>query len=186
MLFRSELAAISLANQPQFVLTLFYMGITSGTAIMIAQYLGAKDKAAVNFIFQLSLLFMVGVSFVFTVLTSLVPEVIISIFTTDVTLIALGKEYLQIVGISYVMTAFSQIYLVLLKTMQKVKKSAIISIITLVLNVVLNAIFISGLIGMPKLGCVGLAIATVIAIIIEFCIFVLDSKRIRYIFLRRE
>ena len=39
---------------------------------------------------------------------------------------------------------------------------------------------------MPKLGVFGVAIATVIARIIEFCICVLDYKRNRYISMRRE
>ncbi len=37
---QDELAAVSLANQPQFVLSLFYLGLTSGTGVMMTQYLG--------------------------------------------------------------------------------------------------------------------------------------------------
>ena len=52
---QNEMAAVSLANQPQFVLNLFYMGLTSGTGIMMAQYLGSGDREAAGSIFRLAL-----------------------------------------------------------------------------------------------------------------------------------
>lgn len=41
---QDELAAVSLANQPQFVLSLFYLGLTSGTGVMMAQYVEKKTR----------------------------------------------------------------------------------------------------------------------------------------------
>jgi putative MATE family efflux protein len=164
---QAQLSAVALANQLQFVLSLFFMGLTAGTGIMMAQYLGKEDTYAVNYIFRLALKASVIVSLCFSLLAIITPYAILRVFTNDNELIQIGSEYLRIVGISYLFSGFSQIYLVTLKTMQKAKKSAAISTTTLVINVGLNAVFIFGLLGAPKLGVMGVAVATVIARLIE-------------------
>lgn len=80
--------------------------------------------------------------------------------------------------------AFSQIYLVTLKTNRRVKSSSAFSICTLLINVFLNAVFIFGLFGLPKLGVTGVAIATLIARFAEMVFCLIDWKRSRLVSIR--
>lgn len=181
---QGELAAVSLANQPQFVLSLFFMGLTSGTGIMMAQFLGKKDHKAVNYIFKLAFGLTAAVSAVFALLVISVPEAVMRIFTPDLQLVQIGSVYLRMVGGSYLLMSFSQVYLVTMKTFQKAKKSAVISIVTLLVNVGLNAVFIFGLLGCPKLGVVGVALATLIARLLEASVCAVDFVRTKVVTLR--
>ena len=99
------------------------------------------------------------------------------IFTNDPSLIDGGVTYLRTVSLSFFLTGISQIYLCLLKNTGKAKKSSIISSTSVIVNIALNAIFIFGLLGFPKLEIAGAALATVIARIIEVIWCILETER---------
>ena len=178
---QDELAAVSLANQPQFVLSLFYLGLTSGTGVMMAQYLGKKDSAAIHYIFKFALCLTVSISLVFTVLAVGFPSLVMGIFTNQPALVGIGSSYLRVIGATYLLSAVSQVYLATLKTHHLVKKSFAFSAATLLLNVLLNAVFIWGLFGAPRLGVVGVAIATVIARAVECLLCLADWARTKLV-----
>ena len=174
---QDSISAVSLANQMQFLLSLFYLGLTGGTSIMIAQYWGKGDKDNASRIFTIAFRTAFVLTFLFSLLSIFCPVGIMTIFTGDKNLIAIGVEYLRTVGISFVIGSFAQIYLVTLKATQKAARSAIIASITVVTNVILNAMFIFGVGPFPKLGVAGVAIATVIARIMELVICFVDLLR---------
>lgn len=93
------------------------------------------------------------------------------IFTNDEALIAEGCRYLRAVSVSYVCLSFVQMYQAGFKSIERVKIVTITSTVTLFLNIGLNAVFIFGLFGVPKMGILGVGIATSISRFIEmiFC-----------------
>ena len=44
----TALSASSLAGQVQFIMTLFFFGLTSGAAVLTAQYWGKKDRSKIK------------------------------------------------------------------------------------------------------------------------------------------
>ena len=105
------------------------------------------------------------------------PGQLMTIYTNDELLRQIGASYLRIIGISYLLLSFSQVYLCAVRSMERVKISTAISSVALALNVVLNAVFIFGFFGMPKLGVVGVGIATLIARVAEVSLCVADAAR---------
>ena len=81
-------------------------------------------------------------------------------FTNEEELIALGSEYLRWVGLSWLLSAVSQVYLTFMKNCNAVNLSTVISSVTVVLNVVLNAGLMFGLFGFPALRVAGAALVT--------------------------
>lgn len=75
------------------------------------------------------------------------------------------------------MTGISQTYLCVLKNSKKAFKSSIISSASAILNIVLNAILIFGLLGFPKMGIAGAALATVMAKTIEVLWCILETLK---------
>ncbi|WP_330695592.1 MATE family efflux transporter [Parablautia intestinalis] len=88
-------------------------------------------------------------------------------FTNKSELIRMGSEYLRFVGISYLLSAVSQVYLTFMKNCNAVNLSTIISSMTVVLNIVFNAVFIFGLFGAAAMGIRGAALATLLATAIQ-------------------
>lgn len=164
---QESLSAVSLAGQVQFVYSLFLGGISTGLNIFTAQYWGIKDIKSIEKIMGIALKTSIIVSMVFFISTTFFPRLLMRIFTSDSTLISMGVEYLQVVGISYVLLAISQIYLCIMKNCGLALKSSIISFASVIINIFFNAMFIFGIGFFPALGIKGTAIATVIAKAVE-------------------
>ena len=164
---QEALSAVSLAGQIQFVLSLFLAALTIGTTILAAQYWGKGDKVSVEKILAIALKFSSAISLVFFLGTLLIPETLMRIFTPDAGLIAQGAQYLRIVGVSYLLMGISQIYLCIMKNSGYTLKSTVIGSVSMVTNIVLNAVFIFGVWKVPAMGIAGAALATVLSRVLE-------------------
>lgn len=171
---QDELSAVSLANQYMFILWGFFFGINSATSLMNSQYWGKGDIRAVQAVFGISFKISLAITTVVSVGCIAFPEALMTLYTNEVELIPIGASYLRTIGISYVLMSFSQSYLCTLRSIEQAKKSTILSTVTVAINVVLNAVFIYGLFGAPKLGVIGVAIATVIARAVELLLCLID------------
>lgn len=157
------LAAVSLAGQIGFVFNLFMAALVIGTSMFSAQYWGAGDKKRVEEILGFVMRDTLCLAFFFCVCAIGIPGALMKIFTDDPILIRYGMEYLRVVGISYILSGASQIYLCIMKNSGKAFFSMVISTVVVVVNIFLNAVFIYGAAGIPAMGVTGAALATVIA-----------------------
>lgn len=164
---QDALAAVSLANQVIFVLNLFFGAVASGLAVLAAQYWGNGDKASLYWTFCLSVRNALIISGIFLLCSEMIPELLVGIFTDEPALIRIGGEYLRIAGMSCLFTGISQCCHSVLKSTGRTKQSAVIGVFSLVLDLVLNAVFIFGLLGFPAMGVRGAAWTTVISRLVE-------------------
>ncbi len=164
---QDALSAVSLANQYQFILSGLFFGISSGITMLCSQYWGKKDMNSIQTVMGIALKIGMSVTAVIAVLTLLIPRQLMLVYTNDLTLVDIGVTYLRIIGISYFIQSFSTVYESTLRSVERARLSTMISGIALVLNMLLNAVFIFGLFGAPKLGVLGVALATLIARIVE-------------------
>lgn len=171
------LSAVSLASQVTFVYNLFLAAMSIGTSIFAAQYWGKGDRESVEKILAIVLRISVTVSVIFFLAASLCPGVLMRIFTPDAVLIGYGREYLRIVGITYLLCGVSQIYLCIMKNSDLASKSMVIGSSAAFLNIVLNAVFIYGLFGAPRLEIAGAAVATAISRIVEFVWILIEHSK---------
>ena len=184
LLDQDSLSAVSLAGQVQFVFNLFLAAMTIGASMLAAQYWGKGNRDAVERILALVLKITTPVSLAVFLAAQLCPGLLMRIFTRDEVLIAGGVRYLQVVGLSYLMTGISQIFLCILKNSGQAMKSTVISSFSVVLNIFLNAVFIFGFWIFPEMGIAGAALATVIAKAAELLWLFVESCREGRIHLR--
>ena len=97
---QTSLAAVSLAGQVQFVLSLFVTGMAAGMAILIAQYWGKRDKASIERVVPIALRMNLIFGGIFTIASMLWPQLLMRFFTNDAALIASGADYLRAVSLS--------------------------------------------------------------------------------------
>lgn len=160
---QDALSAVSLAGQVQFVYTLFLFAAMAGVSIFAAQYWATNDKASVEKILGIGLKMSVLLSLPFTFGAIFCSKLLMEAFASEPILIEYGAEYLHTVGISYFLLSISQIYLCIMKNCGMASKCAMISSMSVVINIILNALFIFGF----DMGTVGAASATVISKIVE-------------------
>lgn len=164
------LSASSLANQISYIMTLIFFGITSGAAVLTAQYWGKKDIDTIEQVLGVSLRFSLLVSIFFTLVTFFFPEALMKIFSSEPDVISEGVKYLKIICFSYILYSITLIYLNLMRSVEKVKISTLVYTVSLCTNIILNYIFIFGKLGLPAMGIRGAALSTVIARIVELTI----------------
>lgn len=181
---QSALAASSLAGQVAFVLNMLLYGVCSGASVLSAQYWGKGDTRAVERVLGLAIKLTLLVALLFTLAAAIVPEWIMRIFTTDQALIGDGMLYLHAVSASYVLGGFTTVYLGVMRSVERVKMSAAVHCSAVLMNVLLNACFIFGFGPFPKLGIVGVALATSITRAIEVAVCLIDSAIGRKVRLR--
>ena len=174
---QTSLAAASLAGQVQFLLGIVYFGLASALTILASQYWGKGDKKTVGRIFGIGLIISVPISSFAMIMALFFPGTVIRIWTNVPELIEAGKIYLRFVALSYFFAGFTQPYLSIMKSCERVLLSTVISAVTLGLNIVLNAVLIFGLFGMPGLGIKGAAIATAACRGVELVICLIDFTR---------
>lgn len=186
MLTQDSLSAVSLASQVTFVENLFLLAMTIGLSMFAAQYWGKDDRAAVERIFACVMKITVAVSFLFFLAGLLIPRGLMRIFTNEAPLVEDGAVYLRTVSLAFLLTGISQVYLCILKNTGKVAKSSVISSVSVVVNIILNAVLIFGWFGLPRMGIAGAALATVAARIIEVAWCVIETAKKGRIKLRRR
>ncbi len=173
-----QLAAVGVANQFYFLYSLLVMGVGAGCAILIAQLWGKRDEEKIHAVLKLGLLGATAFAVVFMVVGFLMAQKIIGLFNTDPDVVRLGSEYLRISIFSYFVSAISFVYAGALRSIGNSALPMWGSLVGLIVNGVLNAILIFGLLGAPALGVKGAAMATLVARMVE-CAIILTVVTIK-------
>jgi putative MATE family efflux protein len=159
----TAVAAFGLAAQIGFLFQLLLLGVSSGSAIFVAQFWGKHDVKNIRRVLGVSLgLSLIGAAF-FAFVALAIPEFALGIYSTDRAVIELGSTYLRIIGIGYLAIAITTSYAVTLRSTGHVRLPVTISVISLGLGLGLNYGLIFGKFGLPTLGIQGSAIGTVLA-----------------------
>lgn len=175
----TEVAAVGLANQLFFLLSLLLFGISSGAALFTAQFWGKKDVASIHKVMGIALALGLAFSSLFTITALFFPEKFLSFYSTDPQVLLLGSQYLRIIGASYFATSISYSFAGVLRSTENARLPMLVSISALLVNMVLNYALIFGRLGMPRMGVQGAAAATLAARILECGVLVLATYRLR-------
>ncbi len=170
---QNSLSASSLAGQVAFVFSLFYGAFVFGLTVLAAQYWGKGDKKTAEEVLAVTMRYSLIVGLIFTLATAFIPHLIMRIFTPDPLLIEAGADYLRMVSLSFVVTGFVETYFGMMKVCDRAILSSIIGSSAVVLNIILNALFIFGLGFFPEMGIEGAALATLIARISEAVVIII-------------
>ncbi|MFD1735270.1 MATE family efflux transporter [Bacillus salitolerans] len=159
----NSVAAVGVANQILSVIIVMFGFVATGTAILIAQHLGAKEYKDATEIAVVS----VGANLLFGAILSLI-------------LFVFGETFLNLMGIPNELMDEAYIYLVIvggfsfiqsiimtigsiIRSYGFTRDTMYITIGMNVLNVIGNYLFIFGPFGIPVLGVQGVAISTVVS-----------------------
>ena len=176
----SAVAASGGANQIFFLLNLMLFGINSGASVFLSQFWGTRDLKNVRR--TMGMMYLLGSVAVtlFTLGALLAPRFLVGFYVHEEPALSMGASYLRIVGISYPVTALSMILSMVCRCTGDVSIPTRASMLSIVINVVGNALLIFGLCGFPALGLDGAAIATAIARAAEclFLVIIIYQKKL--------
>ncbi len=160
----------SLANQYYNFFTIMCMGIIGGSSVLSAQYWGAGNKDKVRETFSMAFRLATVTAIFFMVLTLLIPSQIMSIYTNETDVITEGVKYLEITAFIFFFHGTSLVCAQLMRSVGQPKLGLYVSIVSFVVNVGANYIFIFGKFGAPRMEIAGAALGTLLARISEFIV----------------
>ena len=172
----TSVAAVGLATQVYFILSLLYFGMSTGSAIFTAQFWGKHDTESIQKVLSLNLIcnFLIGI--VFTLISQIMPEAILRLFSSDPLVIRMGSQFLRIFSIGFVFTGLSYAIYVMLRSIERVKIPMVVGGIGLTFSTLLGYLLIFGKMGLPALGINGAAIANTTARILELAIIIVVTR----------
>jgi Na+-driven multidrug efflux pump len=152
-----------IANQGSFLVILFLFGLNTGGAIFVSQYWGKKDKEGIRRASTLMIYSSLIIALAFFVFTFFFPEFFSAIFTKDKFVIQNSVPFLRIISLSYFGLALETAFRTLLRGIELALIPMESYIFGTALQIFLAYTLINGLLGFPKLGLLGIAIATTVA-----------------------
>lgn len=153
-------SAVGTANQAVSIVTIVFTVISGASAVLISQYLGAEKRENASRIAALSL----TINFIFGIVISLglvlFNRQILSFIGAKGQLLELSGQYLSIVGGFIFLQAVLSNASVIIRNHGLTKITMYVTVGMNIVNTGLDVLFVLGLLGFPKLGVTGVAIAT--------------------------
>ena len=144
-------SAIGVAGRFPFFINVACFGLCSGSATMISQYWGARDREGIHRTFGLLTIIAMAFSLIMGVLLFAIPQQLMNIFIDDPAVIELGAQYLRIFSIGAILTVFNQFAGAALRATEQVTLPLVSSVFGVIVNTFMNYCLIHGNFGFPRL-----------------------------------
>ena len=156
-------AGVGLAGKFSGIVSVVVAAVGSAAGILISQYLGQKNTAAVRRSFNTNLLLALGVAGLFTALCALLPAPVMGLYSRDAATVRAAADYLCIIAAGYLPMAGATLLSTLFRCMERTALPLWAGIASAVLNTALNYLLIFGRCGLAPMGAQGAAIATALS-----------------------
>lgn len=173
-----QMSGVAIVNQFIFVFNLAVFGAISGAGIFTAQFNGRKDVDGVRQTVRMKLIICAVIGILGVSIIAGFGDFLINTFLHEGTegnlelTLKSGQDYLAVIVIGLIPFALSQVYASTLRETGETVVPMAASVASIATNFIFNALLIFGLFGLPALGVVGAAIATVLSRFVELIILV--------------
>ena len=158
-----SVAGVGLAGKFASIYSVVISAIGAVAGIMIAQYLGQKNKYEVRRSFYTNLILGAVIAGLFMFFCVLFPERIMGLYTKDTATREEAGKYLAIVAGTFMPLAGATLLSTLFRCIEKARLPLYASIASALLNTGLNYVLIFGKLGFSPMGARGAAVATLIS-----------------------
>ena len=158
-----SVAGVGLAGRFASIYSVVISAIGAVAGIMIAQYLGQKNKYEVRRSFYTNLILGAVIAGLFMFFCVLFPERIMGLYTKDAATREEAGKYIAIVAGTFMPLAGATLLSTLFRCIEKARLPLYATIASALLNTGLNYVLIFGKLGFSPMGARGAAIATLIS-----------------------
>ncbi|MBY0759123.1 MATE family efflux transporter [Sellimonas caecigallum] len=172
---KDGLAAIGASNSIQFLMIAILMGLGAGAEILISMRIGQQNMRLAKRTLDTLLTSVLALSLVLTVIGVVISESVLRLIGTPDEILSQAVQYLQIYFIGLIGVAGYSTLSGMIRSTGNSKVPLILLIITSIVNVVLDLVFVAGW----HMGVAGAGIATVIAQTLSFilCLIYINKKK---------
>ena len=166
----AALSGVAAVNQIQFVYQQLVYAIGNALIALASQYWGQRRLREIRALSAIGVRLELVLAAALFLAVSLFPEGALRLFTNQPQFVAEGAAYLRIIRFSYPFFALTAVLLSAMRSVESVKIALRVSVVSLIINVLINYLLIGGNLGAPELGVRGAAIGTLTARVAEFII----------------
>ncbi|MBD5148261.1 MAG: MATE family efflux transporter [Oscillibacter sp.] len=177
----AEMAAVSTANVPVFLLISIVFGVQSGLGILVSQYWGKGDIKSISRALGVAALLGTAITSALALVFFLFPVPVMDLLSNSHERSLMGAPYLRLIGFSYVFNMLSSVYASAQRSVERPNFGMLVFGFSTLLNTGLNYLLIFGKYGFPALGVEGAAVATLLARVSEFLICAVCALRSKII-----
>ena len=178
---QNALSGAATVNQIFFIVNQLALSIGNALVAICSQYWGKQETEEIRKLTGAALALSILIAAVVVTACTCMPERLLGIFTTSPEIIAEGKAYLGLLKWTFLLFMISNLLIAMLRSVEVVKISFVISVVSLITNGCINYTLIFGRFGMPEMGIMGAAIGTLVARILELVIvviYIIKDKKI--------
>jgi putative MATE family efflux protein len=175
----SSIAAVSMGGVVIGIIMVAVMGISVGTIALVSRYIGRGDQDSADNVVMQSLVLALIISFFVMALGYVFAEPMLRILGAEAEVTYLGGRYIQIMALGSSTIFLTVLMFSSLRGAGDPISPMIVLVVSTLLNIILDPLFIFGIGVFPKLGVAGSAVATVIGrgVALPFIFWVLLSGR---------
>jgi len=154
-------AAVSISFPVIFLIISLGSGLAMAGTILISQYKGREDKKAIDHVTSQTLFMVILVSLALSVIGYLLSPFLIKLMGAEMDVFANAVSYMKISFVGMVFMFTFMVFQSLMRGVGDVKTPAFIVLGTVLLNLILDPLFIFGYGFIPAYGVTGAAVATI-------------------------
>ena len=158
-----SIAGSGLVTKFSSLVTFTLASIATVTSILVAQYHGNEDGEGINKSFFSCSYLSVAVMLLFQIACFLAPDKILGIYTKDSDMITAAVPYFLVISVSFLPMTLTLQFSALLRSMERSRIPLYAGIVSMLLNIIFNYLFIFGKLGIPPMGLLGAGLGTLIA-----------------------
>ena len=159
----AAIAGVGTANQIVFVVQASFSAITTGTTVLVARFIGARQDDNANAVVKQSIVIGAIISAVFALFGLGLSEWAIKVMGAEADVVHLGATYLRIVTVASVLMVYMFIISGALRGAGDTRTPMVVTGCINAVNVVAAYVLIFGKLGFPALGVAGAAWGATIA-----------------------
>ena len=167
---QSALSGAATVNQIFFLVQQATIAIGDALVIIASQYWGQMRTGPIRKLTGVALKLGLVCGLLVLGICVLFPAGVLGFFTSDPAIITEGRAHLNMIQYTFVLFILSHVLMAALRSVEVVKISFIISVVSLIVDVSINYTLIFGKFGFPELGVKGAAIGTLTARVLELAI----------------
>ena len=157
----SAIAGVGTAIQVIFVLQAAFAAVTTGTTVLIARFIGARQEGEASLVAKQSLILGAFISVLFAVLGFFFSDWAIAALGAEPDVVQLGGSYLRITSVASITMVYMFIIGGALRGAGDTRTPMVVTGLINVVNIVASYLLIFGKLGLPALGVPGAAWAAV-------------------------
>lgn len=166
----NAVGAVGNANQVMSLLILMFGIIATATAVVVAQYLGAKQYEKMNMIYTMVIVVNLVFGMILSGILLLVKQPCMSLIGVSKEMMPDTLNYINLVGGFLFLQAVYNVMIQILRCNGHTKVGMVVSFLMNISNIAGNYLFLYGPLKYLELGVRGVAISTVISRVMAFVI----------------